>query len=160
METRPRILITLDGSPLSEAAVPVGARLAAGLGAEVTLLRVVPPMGEKREGGGRGDLLPLIDLEEHQAADALAAFADAFPGLPVQRVVQVGRHAAEEIIDYLRHHPVDFVVMATHGHSGLRHLVAGSVTEAVVRSGLAPVVAVRPPSVPEGSPARVGVAPA
>jgi nucleotide-binding universal stress UspA family protein len=154
MEKRTQIVVTLDGSDLSEAAVPVAARLAADLDADVTLLRVVPPQGEKRSRPSRGDLLPLIDLEEHQAGDALRGFAGAFPDLAVQCVVLVGRHAAEEIVDYLRHHPVDFVVMATHGHSGLRHLVAGSVTDAVVRSGLAPVVAVRPPAVRDTATAR------
>jgi nucleotide-binding universal stress UspA family protein len=151
MERRTRILVTLDGSPLSEAAVPVSARLATDLSAEVILLRVVPPLGETRQSPIRGDLLPLIDLEEHQANKALGAFAREFSGLPVQCVVLVGRHAAEEIVDYLRRHSVDFVVMATHGHSGLRHLVTGSVTEAVVRSGLAPVVAVRPPAVSDAA---------
>jgi nucleotide-binding universal stress UspA family protein len=160
MEKRTQIVVTLDGSDLSEAALPVAARLAAGLGADVTLLRVVPPLGEKRPNPIRGDTLPLIDLEEHQANDALRAFVGEFPGLRVQCVVLVGRHAAEEIVTYLRHHPVDFVVMATHGHSGLRHLVAGSVTDAVVRSGLAPVVAVRPPAVRDTAAAPTSTSPA
>jgi nucleotide-binding universal stress UspA family protein len=152
---RPRILVTLDGSDLAEAAVPVAARLASGLDADVTLLRVVPPLGERSATPIRGDLLPLIDLEELQANDTLRAFTHQFPDRAVQCVVLVGRHAAEEIIDYLRHHPVDLVVMATHGHSGLRHLVAGSVTDAVVRSGLAAVVAVRPPAVRHAERARM-----
>ena len=116
-----RILVPLDGSELSEHAVPVAARLARALGARVILLRVVPPPRVSVPETA-GDLPPLVDLEERQADE------------------------------YLRAHPVDYVVMATHGHGGLRHLITGSVTEAVLRSGLAPVIAVRP--VPTASTAR------
>lgn len=145
--TAARILVTLDGSELAAAAIPVAARLAAGLGAEVILLRVVPPPDMTKTGGPQ-DLPPLVDLEERQAGEELRAYASAFPGLTVSPVVLVGRRPAEEIIGWLRANRVDFVVMATHGHGGLRHLVAGSVTEAVLRSGVAPVVAVRPSGVP------------
>ncbi|MER3421776.1 MAG: hypothetical protein C4290_15160 [Chloroflexota bacterium] len=138
-----RILVPLDGSALSEHAVPVAARLARALEAAVILLRVVPPPKEPVPPTA-GDLPPLVDLEERQEP--------AFAGRPVERVVLVGLHPAEEIITWMRAHPVDFVVMATHGHGGLRHLVTGSVTEAVLRSGLAPVIAVRP--VPTSSATR------
>lgn len=138
-----RILVPLDGSELSEHAVPVAARLARALGAEVILLRVVPPPRATLPETA-GDLPPLVDLEERQADEYLRGHEPAFAGTPVERVVLVGPHPAEEIIAWMRTHPVDYVVMATHGHGGLRHLVTGSVTEAVLRSGLAPVIAVRP----------------
>ncbi len=138
-----RILVPLDGSELSEHAVPVAARLARALEAQVILLRVVPPPREPVPPTA-GDLPPLVDLEERQADEYLRAHEAAFAGRPVERVVLVGLHPAEEIIAWIRAHPVDYVVMATHGHGGLRHIITGSVTEAVLRSGLAPVIAVRP----------------
>lgn len=147
----PRILVTLDGSDLSTAAIPVAAQIAHGLGAHVTLLRVVPPPRRATAPTDAGDLLSLVDLEERQAEHELRAQEAAFAGLPIERVVLVAMHPAEEIIGWLRAHPVAFVVMATHGHGGLHHLLAGSVTEAVLRSGLAPVIAVRPAHVPAGA---------
>ncbi len=114
-----RILVPLDGSELSEHAVPVAARLARALGARVILLRVVPPPRVSVPETA-GDLPPLVDLEERQADEYLRAHEPAFAGIPVERV--------------------------------LRHLITGSVTEAVLRSGLAPVIAVRP--VPTASTAR------
>lgn len=140
-----RILVPLDGSKLSAAAVPVAAKLAVGLEADITLLRVVPPV--TTESAGTSDLPSLVDLEERRAYEELATFTPAFAGRRVQLVVLVGTRPAEEIIGWVRAHPVDFIVMATHGHGGLRHLVAGSVTEAVLRSGVAPVIAVRPSGV-------------
>jgi nucleotide-binding universal stress UspA family protein len=139
----PRILVTLDGSELAQAALPVAADLAAALQAEVVLLRVVPPVESRPT--GTWDLPAVVDLEERRAYEELYRLAAAsFAGRETSAVVLVSAHPAEEIIAWARVHPVDFIVMATHGHGGLRHLVAGSVTEAVVRSGLAPVIAVRP----------------
>jgi nucleotide-binding universal stress UspA family protein len=144
MATQYRILVTLDGSALSEAALPIAGRLATGLGATVILLRVVPPVDSQAPAV---DFVQLVDLGERQADRALRAYEVGLAPSAVTRVVLVGRRPAEEIIGWLRHNPVDFIVMATHGHGGLRQLVAGSVTEAVLRSGLAPVVAVWPVAV-------------
>ncbi len=137
------VLVTLDGSELSTHALPIAARVAAALGAQVVMLRVAPPPRATAPHGA-GDLAPLVDLEERQANDEMLALQGVFGSTPVERVILIGGNPAAEIVEWLRQNPVDFVVMATHGRGGLRHLVAGSVTEAVLRSGLAPVIAVRP----------------
>ncbi len=146
--TARRILVTLDGSALAAAAIPVAAKLAADLGADVILLRVVEGRWWGRPRGA-GALPARVDVEEREAEAELRVHQAAFPGLPVTRVVLAGNYAAVEIISWLRRqlHPVDFIVMATHGRGGLRRLIAGSVTEAVLRIGLAPVIAVRPTAV-------------
>jgi nucleotide-binding universal stress UspA family protein len=144
-----RILVTLDGSALAAAAIPMAAKLASDLGAEVILLRVVEGRWWGRPRGA--DALPVgVEVEKREADDELRALVPAFPGLQVTCVVLAGTYAAVEIINWLRQqvHPVDFIVMATHGRGGLRRLIAGSVTEAVLRTGLAPVIAVRPPARP------------
>jgi nucleotide-binding universal stress UspA family protein len=51
---------------------------------------------------------------------------------------------AREIIDFAREGGFDLIVMATHGRSGLNELVQGSIAEAVVKSGVTPVLLVRP----------------
>lgn len=53
--------------------------------------------------------------------------------------------AAEAIIEHARAEHVDGIAMATHGRTGLSHLLAGSVCERVIRSGVAPVLVLRPP---------------
>lgn len=142
--TSPRILVTLDGSAPATAAIRQAKTLAASIRAEIILLRVIAaPRGANPSPAG--DLLPPVDRAEQQADDELRAHERAFADVSVTRVVLVGTDPAAQIIGWLREHPVDYVVMATHGHSGLRRLVAGSVTEAVVRSGLAPVITVRAP---------------
>lgn len=151
MEATPlRILVPLDGSDLAAAAIPVAAKLAGPLRAEITLMQVIVPE-RSVVADAVPDLPPLADLEERRADQELRRHESAFAGLNVTRLVLFGLHPSVEIIEWLRAHPVDFIVMATHGRGGLRHLVAGSVTEAVLRSGLAPVIAIRPVAIAIGA---------
>jgi len=52
---------------------------------------------------------------------------------------------ADEIVRFARDHAVDAIVMGTRGRSGLRHLLAGSVAEHVVRTSPVPVLTTRQP---------------
>ncbi|WP_456429001.1 universal stress protein [Rhodocaloribacter sp.] len=52
-------------------------------------------------------------------------------------------YPAYEILAFAERRPSDMIVMATHGQTGLRHFLAGSVTEKVVRSAPCPVFTVR-----------------
>jgi len=51
--------------------------------------------------------------------------------------------AVHEILDYATHHSIDLIVLATHGRTGLKHLLMGSVAENVVRSATCPVLTIR-----------------
>jgi nucleotide-binding universal stress UspA family protein len=59
-----------------------------------------------------------------------------------QAVVAVGR-PAEEILRVAREEEIDLIVMGTHGRTGVRHLLLGSVAEAVTRHAPCPVFTVR-----------------
>lgn len=76
---------------------------------------------------------------------------DKFVGLklvgvkfPITKMVLVGRPFME-IIRYARDEKIDMIVMGTHGRSGLRHAILGSVTERVVRKAPCPVLTIRSP---------------
>jgi nucleotide-binding universal stress UspA family protein len=151
----PRMLVTLDGSELAAAAILVGAQLAHRLDARATLLRVVPP----RSAGCSAsvcDSLPSMTIEARRADDDLHAYEPAFSGLCVEQVVLTGSHPAQEIVNWLRSHSVDLVVMATHGNGRLHHLLTEKVADAIIRSGLAPVITVRPFAVPEATARTAG----
>ena len=47
-------------------------------------------------------------------------------------------------VEHAREQDIDITVMATHGRSGLAHLLMGSVAENVVRKASCPVLTVRP----------------
>jgi nucleotide-binding universal stress UspA family protein len=65
-------------------------------------------------------------------------------GLTVQTEVLMSPDPAKAIVDYAREHNFDLIAMSTHGRTGLREVVQGSVAAAVMRSGVAPVLMVRP----------------
>ena len=50
----------------------------------------------------------------------------------------------KEIIDYANQEEIDLIVIATHGRTGLNHLMMGSVAEKVMRLSPAPVLTVKP----------------
>lgn len=61
-----------------------------------------------------------------------------------ETVMRVGE-VAEEIVSYAFSLKADLIVIATHGHRGLRHALLGSTTEVVVRRAWCPVLVVRHP---------------
>lgn len=82
-----------------------------------------------------------------QAAEAhLGDIADrlAKDGVTATGVVAVG-NPVDEINRAIDDHAADLVVMGTHGRTGIRHWMAGSVTERVVRSSKVPVLTIRHP---------------
>ena len=72
---------------------------------------------------------------------ALAA-AEVRGELSVDTVIRTGPVAAE-IIAVAQSLPADLIVVSTHGRTGLKHVLLGSVTEHVVRHAPCPVFVVR-----------------
>lgn len=64
-------------------------------------------------------------------------------GLKIREEVEIGI-PAEKIVEKAAAEGVDMIMMSTHGRSGLRHFLIGSVTERVVRLAACPVLSVRP----------------
>jgi nucleotide-binding universal stress UspA family protein len=66
--------------------------------------------------------------------------------------------SALAICDFAEENAADLVVTGTHGHSGLMHLLIGSVAENIVRHAPCPVLTVRPGATVDGFPGRIVVA--
>jgi nucleotide-binding universal stress UspA family protein len=77
---------------------------------------------------------------ESERDEPLRRVADA-PTIAVKAVLGM---PAQEIVAEARREPLDLIVMGTHGRTGLRHLVLGSVAERVVRLSPVPVLTIRP----------------
>ena len=131
-----QILVPLDGSPLTEAALPGIIRVATRYRAAVRLLQVV-----------HAHALRPVDLEAAQVRcvqDAETYLADierslAAVGLSTVTAVRYGETLAE-IADDIQVNRPDLVALATHGRTGLFHLVLGSVAEHVLRISPVPVL--------------------
>ena len=76
----------------------------------------------------------LISLVERRVPKQITTFATVLTG-----------EAAQKIVDFAVRERIDLIVMATHGLTGWRHFMTGSVTEKVVRLAPCPVLAIRPP---------------
>ena len=133
------MLVTLDGSALSEQAIRPALATAAAFHSGVTLLRVIPlpaaaEMNElDRLEAGMGQHLFDGQIAEMQAYLGRAA-AEHGVTQATFKVVVPAADAAEAIALYARAHSLDLVVMATHGRSGLRRWAFGSVTDQVLHS--------------------------
>jgi universal stress protein A len=88
-----------------------------------------------------------IQESRDAAKQALDAFlpADWVKSHDVRSTILAGSPFAE-ILRYAADNSIDMIVMATHGHSGLTHMLMGSVAERVVRKSHCPVLTVRPES--------------
>ncbi|HXX63581.1 MAG TPA: universal stress protein [Bacteroidota bacterium] len=101
-----------------------------------------------------GSRLFLLYVGEHgskeHASGALREFIERHvePALPLTPVVRLG-HAVREIRRFSQEEGVDLIVIATHGRTGVKHALMGSVAERVVRLSPVPVLSVKPPPVRE-----------
>jgi nucleotide-binding universal stress UspA family protein len=157
------MLITLDGSPLAEQVLAPALTVAARLGATVTVLRVVGeglsaatrPHLHLPQGGPRGALssehVPedmrerVVEHLRQEALTYLRAAIHPYRSLwPVSDLaVRVGP-TAETILRYATDHNIDLIAMATHGRSGVRRWIYGSVTDKVLRGARRSMLIVRP----------------
>lgn len=141
-----RILVPTDFSPSSQIACRLAARLANYLKAETVLFHAISAMDLLQEVGrarGKAQAEVLDDV-----GDRLRSwFETLMPGdvrgiLPVQVTVVVSE-PAPAIVRAVDESRADMVVMATHGRTGLAHLLMGSVTQTLLRSISVPVLALR-----------------
>ena len=140
------ILVATDFSEAASAAVVQAAELAGALGAEVTLIHVLAPGGARRSiapGSSKPPPAQVMSADDEQGAalkrvreGALAAVAQ------VRLQLLSGESAAEAIVEQAERLKVDFVVLGTHGRTGLSHALVGSVAEIVVRRARCPVLVV------------------
>ena len=128
-----RLLLPLDGTPESSLALSPARTLAAALGAEIVLVRVVPT-GEAR--------LSVLNLPEvDRAHDDLEAVAAPLRSSAVQTELVVSEgDPADTIVAEVQSHGADLVVMSTHAPNGRARLAPGSVAERVVAHSRVPVM--------------------
>jgi len=141
-----KILAPTDFSPHSERSMRYACRLAERLGSELHLLHV---LSEVIPTGPDPLLMPVLPQEfynenEDRAREVLKKLLKPEWGAPgsVVTAVQWGG-PVEAIVDYATEQEIDLVVIATHGRTGLSHVLLGSVAERIVREAPCPVLTIR-----------------
>ena len=134
-----RILLPLDGSEISERAIPHAEALALGCEAKkVTIVHVEEQ--ERYEGMLAGGKRPGVYLQ--RTAKRLEA-----KGIATSIKVLTG-NPAEAIVSFAEKNPCDIIVMASHGRSGVSRWAIGSVADKVFRASTVPVLLVKAPRQP------------
>ena len=149
------ILVPLDGSELSERALPMAQDIAQSSEATVHLIHMVSR--EHELGAGRGiESAQGLELEMDMARRLTESRLDrgrtyleqkgselSGAGIKIKSEFTVkSGEPAQNIVDYVKEHSISLVVMSTHGHGGVRRLLVGSVTDRVIRSCEVPVLVV------------------
>jgi nucleotide-binding universal stress UspA family protein len=141
-----RILAPTDFSAHAEGALRYACALADRLGADLHVLHV---LSEIVPTGPDPLLMPVMPPQfyqddEERAAKTLETAIDPSWGQPrgLARAVRWGT-PAEAIVDYAAEQKADLIVIATHGRTGLSHVLLGSVAERIVREAPCPVLTIR-----------------
>ena len=142
-----RILVPVDFSAESARAVDYAVALAAKLAASVELVHVVEDPIASGAWGAQAYVLNVAWLIAELEEDARRRLASieaeyATRGVPISTRVVSGS-AARTIVAIAEGERCGLIVMGTHGHSGVSHLLLGSVAERVVRTAPCPVLTMR-----------------
>jgi len=112
-----RVLVCLDRSELSESVLSYAVMLARAAGGSLTLMNVVESSGDITSESH--DAL-VWEFKRHEARQYMGQMLERISRLdiPVDIQIEEGR-AAEQILGFVRQHPVDFLILASHGTHGL-----------------------------------------
>ncbi len=138
-----KILVPIDGSDTSSRALDAAAALAADLGAEIVVCHVVSLAEAALLSGGEAQFLPgcLVQVEAEGKAIVGEALARVNGRVPISSQPAEGDPVGEieRVADALR--PA-FIVIGSHGRTGLSRALMGSVAEGVLRRARFPVMVV------------------
>ncbi len=143
-----KILVPIDFSDYSKSALRYSAQFAKLFQSELILVYVVEPILYPPDFSMGQISLPAVNVLEFdkQAKDELEKLvkAEFNEDLQVRYVVKSGKPFVQ-IIETAREEDVDLIIISTHGHSGVEHILFGSTAEKVVRKAPCPVLTLREP---------------
>jgi universal stress protein A len=138
------ILVPIDFSESSLKALQYALPMAEKFGAHITLFHVIEPRF------GPADMMAPAEILEVEGDLVRAGWQklellchqSIKPAITSSSLVEMGR-PYEEIVAAAKTHKTDLIIIATHGHTGLKHFFIGSTAERVVRHAPCPVLTVR-----------------
>ena len=141
-----RILVPLDGSMWAEKSLPYAQALAQKFDAQLLLGRILPPFvaveDDRTENFCRAKILQQLEAE---AKAYMSGIEDKLRilGIRTQTELLEGDPIAEILLEIASDKAVDLIVMTTHGYSGNKRWVYGSVADKVLQQAPCPVFLVR-----------------
>ena len=139
-----KILVPIDFSPSSEAALKQASALAQKFEAEIHLVHVIPMFKVAK----MPDFIPETEFigaarKEAERYFALRQENLASKGIKASASILTGNDVTASILDVIKHEHIDLLVVSTHGLTGWQPRVFGSITEKLVRLARIPVFLIR-----------------
>ncbi|MBI1938739.1 MAG: universal stress protein [Ignavibacteriales bacterium] len=141
------ILVPIDFSDYSKNALKYAVQFAKHFHAKIFLVYVVEPTIYPADFSMGQVAIPSMDADLQKRADEeLTSLAKNFmdPSVEVETMIKTGKPFVE-INDTARENDIDLIIIASHGHTGVEHLLFGSTAEKVVRKAPCPVLTLREP---------------
>lgn len=142
-----KILVPIDFSDYSKGALKYAVNFSKSFNAEMTLIYVVEPVIYPPDFSMGQIAIPSVNTEWDERAkhelDKLAR--EEIPsGVTVKTLIKTGKPFIE-IIETAGELNIDLIIIATHGRTGVEHILFGSTAEKVVRKAPCPVLTLREP---------------
>ena len=142
-----KILVPIDFSDYSKNSLKYAVNFADQFNSEITLIYVVEPVIYPPDFSMGQIAIPSVNAEwDLKAKEELEKLAkqEIPESVKVSVKIKTGKPFLE-IIDTAAEENVDLIIIATHGHSGVEHILFGSTAEKVVRKAPCPVLTLREP---------------
>jgi len=152
-----RLLVPLDGSRFGSRALRYATEVAQRFSAEVILIRVIRPTTPVIAAEAHGVASPAeseiavqaaLEADKRNATRAkryLRGKVRAIRSRHIKASYQVAiGNPAQSIMQFSKKKNIDLIVMTTHGKSGLKRAVMGSIADVVIRESGKPVLVIRP----------------
>lgn len=142
-----KVLVPIDFSDYSKSSLRYAVNFAKQFNAEIYLIYVLEPVIYPPDFSMGQIAIPSVNAEwDERAKNELENLAktEIPDGVNVKTILRNGKPFLE-IIDAASEENVDLIIIATHGHSGVEHILFGSTAEKVVRKAPCPVLTLREP---------------
>jgi nucleotide-binding universal stress UspA family protein len=142
-----KILVPIDFSDYSKSSLKYAVNFAKRFSAELYLIYVVEPIIYPPDFSMGQIAIPSLDLEmDKRAFEELNKLAEKeIPKELIANTIVKSGKPFIEIIETAGEEKIDLIIIATHGHTGMEHILFGSTAEKVVRKAPCPVLTLREP---------------
>ncbi len=141
-----KILVPIDFSDYSKNALKYAVNFAKKFDAKIYLIYVIEPVIYPADFSMGQVALPSVDTEMNsRAKEELDMLAKReITDLEIATLIKTGKPFVE-IVETAFEEDIDLIIIATHGHTGIEHVLFGSTAEKVVRKAPCPVLTIREP---------------
>ncbi len=141
-----KVLLATDGSEEAELATRAAVEVSEGTGSELHVIYVEPVPDFMKKGDGTPgydrELYEMIEEEARETLRKLTWRVKVAGGTVAEAHLRMGA-VAEEIVTFADELEVDLIIVGSRGLRGIKHALAGSVSESVFRHARCPVMVVR-----------------